>query len=133
MENHVKHIFSAIYCTFCKCSRILYECIQKISIMSTENIDKEYSYSSNKLSSNKKREHTKNECPTLESCSPNWSSFCCRGVLSGSVAAISSLIFPISVCTPVATTTPIARPAAIFVPYKNTHLHDYISILSSMG
>ncbi|KAF3850638.1 hypothetical protein F7725_012410 [Dissostichus mawsoni] len=50
---------------------------------------------------------------TLESCSPNSSSFCCSGVFSCSVAAISSRIFPISVFTPVATATPTAFPAAM--------------------
>lgn len=54
---------------------------------------------------------------TLDSCSPNWSSFCWSGVRSASVEAISSLIFPISVCTPVATTTPVALPAAMLVPW----------------
>lgn len=47
---------------------------------------------------------------------PNSSSFCWRGVLSCSVATISSRILPISVLTPVATTTPMALPAAMFVP-----------------
>lgn len=54
---------------------------------------------------------------TLESCSPNSSSFCCRGVLSCSVAAIWSRIFPISVETPVATAMPMALPAAMLVPW----------------
>ena len=66
---------------------------------------------------NHKNTHKHTEVLALDSCSPNWSSFCCNGVLSGSVEAISSLIFPISVCTPVATTTPMARPAAMLVPW----------------
>lgn len=63
--------------------------------------------------------------PTLESCSPNSSSFCCRGVFSCSVAAIWSRILPISVETPVATTIPVAFPAAMFVPcdVKNAAKH----------
>lgn len=55
----------------------------------------------------------------MDSCCPNSSSFCCNGVRSCSVDAISSRIFPISVCPPVATTTPTARPAAMFVPFEN--------------
>ncbi|TNN77603.1 hypothetical protein EYF80_012193 [Liparis tanakae] len=50
---------------------------------------------------------------TLDSCSPNSSSFFCRGVFSCSVAAISSRILPISVLMPEATTTPTAFPAAM--------------------
>lgn len=64
------------------------------------------------------------QCLALDSCSPNWSSFCCSGVLSGSVEAISSLIFPISVCTPVATTTPMALPAAMLVPWLKVNEWD---------
>lgn len=101
MENHIEHI----------------------ALLYTAHFDKKHSYSTNNGVTEKIKRAQKIVFPTLESCSPNWSSFCCKGVLSGSVAAISSLIFPISVCTPVATTTPIARPAAMFVPYKNTHSH----------
>lgn len=49
---------------------------------------------------------------------PNSSSFCCRGVLSCSVAAIWSRIFPISVLTPVVATMPMALPAAMLVPWE---------------
>ncbi len=66
--------------------------------------------------------HKQIEVFALDSCSPNWSSFCWSGVLSGSVEAISSLIFPISVCTPVATTTPMARPAAMLVPWSKVKM-----------
>lgn len=53
---------------------------------------------------------------TLDSCCPNSSSFCCSGVRSCSVDAISSRILPISVLPAVATTTPTALPAAMLVP-----------------
>ena len=56
---------------------------------------------------------------TFESCSLNSSNFCCRGVFSDSVSAIWSRIFPISVLLPVPTTTPIAFPADMLVPFKN--------------
>ncbi len=51
-------------------------------------------------------------------CSPNSSSFCCRGVFSVSVSAISVRILPISVLSPVPNTTPRAFPEATFVPEK---------------
>jgi len=82
--------------------------------MCTEN--RQGSYSPKKWIKKEREKKKKKECPTLESCSPNWSSFCCRGVFSCSVAAIWSRILPISVATPVATATPIALPAAMFVP-----------------
>lgn len=66
-----------------------------------------------------KQQYAAHECLgrlTLESCSPNSSSFCCRGVFSCSVAAIWSRIFPISVETPVAIAIPMAFPAAMLVP-----------------
>lgn len=46
--------------------------------------------------------------PTFDSCCSNSSSFCCSGVRSCCVDAISSQILPISVFPPVATTTPTA-------------------------
>lgn len=80
---------------------------------------------------NHKTTHKHTEVLALDSCSPNWSSFCCSGVLSGSVEAISSLIFPISVCTPVATTTPMARPAAMLVPWAKVMIGFILRFLLS--
>ena len=56
--------------------------------------------------------------PTLESCSPNSSSFCCRGVFISSVSAIWVRIWPIAVFRPVPITIPRALPAATLVPEK---------------
>jgi len=73
---------------------------------------------------------------TFDNCSPNSSNFCCNGVFSASLSAISDRILPkqenknlkflsfssflpISVCKPVPITTPRHFPAAIFVPYNS--------------
>ena len=55
---------------------------------------------------------------TFDSCCPNSSSVCWSGDFSSTVDIIWSLIFPISVVTPVLTTIPRALPAATFVPWQ---------------
>ena len=68
---------------------------------------------------------------TLESCSPNSSNFCCRGVLISSVATMASLILPMAVLAPVPITTPLALPEETLVPEKTMFFLSWLTALGS--
>ena len=68
---------------------------------------------------------------TLESISPNSSSFCLSGEAAVCVEATCSPMRPISVRAPVSTTTATAEPYEIVVPEKTMLSRDWISAAPS--